>query len=306
MTIPPACIVLVSLSDIERMIKPRMDEGGRSMTKWQCVVGAAILVSAQALGQPVNEYMYWWPVPEVLGGNVGPATEVESGNWFNYAVSASDADSADLYQDGQKVDHGVFRDETRCRYVLESTRSEAVRWIAREGFSNTWELTGYAIGPMETDLDVVDLWWFDDMGMMRPGDGGSRNDEELGPVRKTVHITASVGWIEGAVTQPSGLPVPWACIEAYKDGALVRQAQTGQDGTYKLRWLPPDQYTIKATWAGATAEKAVTVMKGQGQVLNFVLQPAMPPGMPPQPPGQFPPPGQSPPPGMMPPPSGGG
>lgn len=80
--------------------------------------------------------------------------------------------------------------------------------------------------------------------------------------------------ISGAVTDVSGGVIPGATVTAINsETGLIRNAQSGADGTFRLVLLPPGLYDVKADFAGFTPEirQGVRLTVGQTAVIPFRL-----------------------------------
>src|ERR1700730_4698016 len=82
----------------------------------------------------------------------------------------------------------------------------------------------------------------------------------------------SAGSLRGQVLDPSGAAVPGASV-TLTQGSTVLSVQSGSDGTYIFRAVPPGSYTITVQVGGfATFTKeAIVVTSGQSRQLNVSL-----------------------------------
>ncbi|MFZ5928415.1 MAG: TonB-dependent receptor [Acidobacteriota bacterium] len=82
------------------------------------------------------------------------------------------------------------------------------------------------------------------------------------------------GQIAGRVTDPSGLPVAGALIQARNlDTGLDRSAATGEEGSYLLPLMPPGRYRVEVVKEGFSprAQEGVTVSVNQPSRVDFQL-----------------------------------
>ena len=125
--------------------------------------------------------------------------------------------------------------------------------------------------PCEVTHTVYDKWWFEDDPQKSPFDCCSKDDAMIGPQPKTVHINASIGWIEGQVTLFGDPMTSW--VELWKNEQQIGNTVTDAQGTYSFHFLEPGGgYKVKATAAGGGEKAGLTVVPGQGTTANSTLE----------------------------------
>lgn len=96
---------------------------------------------------------------------------------------------------------------------------------------------------------------------------------------KTLHLSTFVitlmprdsryCWVEGTVTDFSGAPVSGATVDLLTTGYA---AITGDDGTYKIDFLSPGRYSVKATHPRLEAtQRTVDLTTGRGTTVDFQM-----------------------------------
>jgi hypothetical protein len=88
-----------------------------------------------------------------------------------------------------------------------------------------------------------------------------------------LHAQTNTGTLRGQITDPSGAAIAGATILATSSSAQTVTATSGKDGTYELKNLAPDNYsvTIGATGFSLFENDSVTITAGQIQKLDAQL-----------------------------------
>ncbi|MFL6414570.1 MAG: carboxypeptidase regulatory-like domain-containing protein [Bryobacteraceae bacterium] len=73
------------------------------------------------------------------------------------------------------------------------------------------------------------------------------------------------GTITGTVKDDTGGVIPGATITVATEKGVVQTVQSGGDGSYTFRGLPPASYTVSATYSGLQQEGATAITLGPGQ-----------------------------------------
>jgi hypothetical protein len=248
------------------------------------------LVGAPACAQegPPGDWngIYWWPNPDPLGAMVGTAVTVESGQPLEYEFTSVDKDKAVQYQAGEPVGSPELLGDYSSYWLdpwgnppkpeIWSCMFWYVTDIGLVNDTHHHEFHGDTLPGAENNFDAWDEWWFDDAGMLTPGEGGSRDDPCLGPLTKTVHITACCGWVEGHVVDQGGNP-QYSAVELWFGDQWMIGSWTSPEGFYEFHMLSPGQYVVKAT-VGQGGQAPATVVKGQGTHVDVTVQMEMPGG----------------------------
>src|SRR3954468_7544240 len=79
--------------------------------------------------------------------------------------------------------------------------------------------------------------------------------------------------ITGTVKDDTGGVIPGATITVSTEKGVVQTVQSGGDGTYTFRGLPPGSYSVSATYSGLQQEgaKVITLTAGQAAVGNITM-----------------------------------
>src|SRR4051794_27067946 len=77
---------------------------------------------------------------------------------------------------------------------------------------------------------------------------------------------AGNGTISGTVKDDTGGVIPGATITVSTEKGVVQTVQSGADGTYTLRGLPPGSYSVSANYSGLQQEGATAITLTPGQV----------------------------------------
>src|SRR5947209_1309001 len=79
--------------------------------------------------------------------------------------------------------------------------------------------------------------------------------------------------ISGTVKDDTGGVIPGATITVSTDKGVVQNVQSGGDGTYTFRGLPPGSYSVSATYSGLQQEgaTAITLAPGQAATGNITM-----------------------------------
>jgi len=90
----------------------------------------------------------------------------------------------------------------------------------------------------------------------------------------TTPVWAQTAEISGVVSDPSGLPVPYAVVGAQsRETGAARSALSNEEGLYSLPALPPGSYdlTIQAVGFKALHQNGIVLEVDQRANLNFTL-----------------------------------
>src|SRR3982751_1959409 len=81
------------------------------------------------------------------------------------------------------------------------------------------------------------------------------------------------GSISGTVKDDTGGVIPGATITASTEKGVAQTVQSGGDGTYVFRGLPPGAYSVSATYSGLQQEgaTAITLSPGQAATGNITM-----------------------------------
>src|SRR5947209_8397189 len=81
------------------------------------------------------------------------------------------------------------------------------------------------------------------------------------------------GAITGTVKDDTGGVIPGATITVSTEKGTVQTVQSGADGTYTFRGLPPGAYSVSATYSGLQQEgaTAITLAPGQAATGNITM-----------------------------------
>ena len=93
------------------------------------------------------------------------------------------------------------------------------------------------------------------------------------PVRRPGTRSGATGIVQGAVKDDTGGVIPGAVVTLANPTGTVQTVNSGADGTYAFRGVPPGSYTVSATYAGLQQEGtiAVNVAAGQSAPGNIVM-----------------------------------
>ena len=150
---------------------------------------------------------------------------------------------------------------------LSTGKGKAVPWLATDPVSGS--VASQSAVPVNVTFDATG---------MQPGRYNTeikvRSNDPVRPsisvpVTMEVHATATMGWVQGTVTD-AGTGVPLTATIAAVGRAIT--TTTGVDGSYKL-WLEQGSYSLQAAASGyLTQTAAVDVVAQQGLTRNFALE----------------------------------
>ncbi|MBV9764703.1 MAG: TonB-dependent receptor [Acidobacteriaceae bacterium] len=92
------------------------------------------------------------------------------------------------------------------------------------------------------------------------------------PARNTARVSSS-GTVRGTVKDDTGGVIPGAVVTLANQTGTIQTVNSGADGAYVFRGVPPGNYTVSATYAGLQQEGtiAVNVVAGQSAPGNIVM-----------------------------------
>lgn len=84
---------------------------------------------------------------------------------------------------------------------------------------------------------------------------------------------SGTGTISGTVKDDTGGVIPGATITVSTEKGVAQTVQSGADGTYTVRGLPPGSYSVSATYSGLQQEgaTAITLNPGQAAAGNITM-----------------------------------
>ncbi len=109
----------------------------------------------------------------------------------------------------------------------------------------------------------VSLWAQASLAQQPPTTAGT-------PARRPSRPGGSVG---GTIKDDTGGVIPGAVVTLSNEAGAVRTVQTGADGSYTFRAVPPGAYSVSATYSGLQQQSvaAVTVTAGQAATGNIIM-----------------------------------
>jgi hypothetical protein len=93
---------------------------------------------------------------------------------------------------------------------------------------------------------------------------------------KPIRPSASGGTVTGTAKDASGAVIPGVTVTLTDENGNTQQIQTGSDGAYTFRGVPPGTYSISATFQGMSQSGGVAVSVTTAQVAHgdLVMKPA--------------------------------
>lgn len=84
----------------------------------------------------------------------------------------------------------------------------------------------------------------------------------------TIRSVSNGGTVSGVVKDPSGAVIPGVQVTLTDENGSIRQVNTGPDGAYAFRAVPPGAYSVSVTFPGLAQSGGVAVSVDSGQVAH--------------------------------------